>query len=98
MAATQRIRRALYVCLFLAVFAAVSNAQTENSSSISGTVVDSSGGVVPDAIVTIHDPVSRFAAHHFRPFPLALWEETCRSCYNELRSWPATRVSPRRLL
>jgi len=60
MAATQRIRRALYVCLFLAVFAAVSNAQTGNSSSISGTVVDSSGGVVPGAIVTIHDPVSGF--------------------------------------
>ena len=60
MAAIQRIRRALYVCLFLAVFAAVSNAQTGNSSSISGTVVDSSGGVVPDAIVTIHDPVSGF--------------------------------------
>lgn len=60
MAATQRIRRALYVCLFLAVFAAVSNAQTGNSSTITGTVVDSSGGVVPDAIVTIHDPVSGF--------------------------------------
>ena len=60
MAAIQSIRRALYLCLFLAVFAAVSNAQTGNSSSISGTVVDSSGGVLPDAIVTIHDPVSGF--------------------------------------
>lgn len=60
MAATQRIRRALYVCLFLAVFAAVSNAQTGNSSTITGTVVDSSGGVVPGATVTIHDPVSGF--------------------------------------
>ncbi|HEV2313846.1 MAG TPA: TonB-dependent receptor [Candidatus Acidoferrales bacterium] len=60
MAATQRIRGALYVCLFLAVFAAVSNAQTGNSSTITGTVVDSSGGVVPGATVTIHDPVSGF--------------------------------------
>lgn len=60
MAATQRIRRALYVCLFLAVFAAVSSAQTGNSSTITGTVVDSSGGVVPGATVTIHDPVSGF--------------------------------------
>lgn len=60
MAAIQRIHRALYVCLFLAVLAAVSNAQTGNSSTITGTVVDSSGGVVPGAIVTIHDPVSGF--------------------------------------
>ena len=60
MSAIQRIRRALYVCLFLGVFAAVSNAQTGNSSTITGTVVDSSGGVVPGAIVTIHDPVSGF--------------------------------------
>src|SRR5579864_8226629 len=60
MAAIQRIRRALYVCLFLAVFAAVSNAQTGNSSTINGTVTDSTGGVVPGAIITIHDPVSGF--------------------------------------
>lgn len=60
MAAIQRIHRALYVCLFLAVLAAVSNAQTGNSSTITGTVVDSSGGVVPGAIVAIHDPVSGF--------------------------------------
>lgn len=60
MAAIQRIRRALYVCLFLAVFAAVSNAQTGNSSTITGTVTDPTGAVIPGAIVTIHDPVSGF--------------------------------------
>ena len=60
MAAIQRIRRALYVCLFLAVFAAVSNAQTGNSSTISGTVVDPSGAVVANATVSIHDPVSGY--------------------------------------
>ncbi|MFI5126317.1 MAG: carboxypeptidase regulatory-like domain-containing protein [Candidatus Acidiferrales bacterium] len=60
MAAIQRIRRALYVCLFLAVFAAVSNAQTGNSSTISGTVLDSSGAVVANAAVNIHDPVSGY--------------------------------------
>ncbi|MGB6823081.1 MAG: TonB-dependent receptor [Candidatus Acidiferrales bacterium] len=60
MAAIQRIRRALYVCLFLAVFAAVSNAQTGNSSTISGTVVDPSSAVVANAAVSIHDPVSGY--------------------------------------
>ncbi|MGH9864943.1 MAG: carboxypeptidase regulatory-like domain-containing protein, partial [Candidatus Acidiferrales bacterium] len=60
MAAIQRVLRVLYVCLFFVVFAAVANGQTGNSSSISGTVTDSSGGVVPGAIVSIHDPVSGF--------------------------------------
>ena len=60
MAAIQRIRRALCVCLFLAVFAAVSNAQTGNSSTISGTVVDQSGALVANATVNIHDPVSGY--------------------------------------
>ncbi len=35
-------------------------AQTGNSSSISGTVLDPSGAVVADAAVTIHDPVSGY--------------------------------------
>ncbi|MGH7839820.1 MAG: carboxypeptidase regulatory-like domain-containing protein, partial [Candidatus Binataceae bacterium] len=48
------------MCLFFVVFGAVANGQTGNSSSISGTVTDSSGGVVPGAIVSIHDPVSGF--------------------------------------
>jgi Carboxypeptidase regulatory-like domain/TonB-dependent Receptor Plug Domain len=38
----------------------VSYAQTGNSSTISGTVVDPSGGVVGGATVTIHDPVSGY--------------------------------------
>ncbi len=60
MAAIQRVFRVLCVCLSFVILAAVANAQTGNSSSISGTVTDSSGGVVPGAIVTIHDPVSGF--------------------------------------
>jgi len=35
-------------------------AQTGNSSSISGTVLDPSGGTVADAVVTIHNSVSEF--------------------------------------
>jgi hypothetical protein len=38
----------------------VLKAQTGNSSTISGTVIDPSGGVVANATVSIHDPVSGY--------------------------------------
>ena len=37
------------------------NAQSGSSTSVTGTVVDPSGAVVPDATVKIHNPVSGFA-------------------------------------
>ncbi|HZO99031.1 MAG TPA: TonB-dependent receptor [Terriglobia bacterium] len=50
-------------CLFSIVFAAsLSPAQSGgNSTSVTGTVVDPSGAVVPGATVEIHNPVSQFA-------------------------------------
>ncbi len=42
------------------LFAGVAQAQTGNSSTITGTVVDPSGGIVAKAAVTIHDPVSGY--------------------------------------
>jgi len=41
-------------------FAVPARAQTANATSVSGTVVDPSGGVVVNAKVTIHNPVSEF--------------------------------------
>ena len=50
----------LMVCLSVLMLPSAVAAQTGNSSAISGTVVDPSGGLIPDAIVTIHDPVSGY--------------------------------------
>ncbi|MGB6469792.1 MAG: TonB-dependent receptor, partial [Candidatus Acidiferrales bacterium] len=56
----------LFVCLFLAFLGVlsiprISRAQSGgNSSSVSGTVTDPSGAVVPDATVEIQNPVSGF--------------------------------------
>ena len=47
------------VMLLVLWFAAVAGAQTE-SGTVSGTVKDPSGAVVPNAIVTIENPVSGF--------------------------------------
>ena len=44
----------LFFCLSLAA------AQSSTSSTINGTVVDSSGAVVPNAVVAIHNPVSQY--------------------------------------
>ena len=59
----RRILRTLVVVLlltFLFIMASAAMAQTGNSGTISGTVVDPSGKVVVGAIVTIHDPVSEY--------------------------------------
>jgi hypothetical protein len=51
---------AVFVCLCAVFSPGIIYAQTGNSSSVSGTVVDPSGAVVAKAIVTIHDPVSGY--------------------------------------
>jgi hypothetical protein len=48
----------VWLCVFCLPWAVV--AQTGNSSTISGTVLDSSGAVVANAVVSIHDPVSGY--------------------------------------
>ncbi|MGH9703721.1 MAG: carboxypeptidase regulatory-like domain-containing protein [Candidatus Acidiferrales bacterium] len=55
---TPKILFALIVCLGLIAFS--SSAQTGNSSTISGTVTDSTAAVVAGAAVMIHNPVSGF--------------------------------------
>lgn len=46
------------VCLLYAIRTSAQNAG--NSTSVSGTVTDPSGAVIPGATVTIHNPVSQF--------------------------------------
>jgi len=48
----------LVVCLLVA--GSPAKAQTGNAGTISGTVTDPSGGVVANATVTIHNPVSQY--------------------------------------
>ena len=56
----ERLLRGQIVCLSALIFAPMVLAQTAGSGSISGTVTDSSGAVVPNATVTIRNPVSGF--------------------------------------
>ena len=58
MSILQKTSLVLVVCLGAFAFPNMIAAQTGNSSSISGTVVDASGGVVANATVSIHNPVS----------------------------------------
>ena len=51
---------ATFLCAFLASTAPPALAQTGESGTISGTVSDPSGGVVTNATVTIHNPVSAY--------------------------------------
>jgi len=53
--------RAAFVALFILSLSVGAHAQSGSSTSISGNVVDSSGAVVPNAAVEIHNPVSAFA-------------------------------------
>ena len=58
MSGTQRLLLFLVVCV--GVLPSAFAAQTGNSSSISGTVLDPSGATVANAVVTIHNSVSQF--------------------------------------
>src|SRR5450755_76960 len=58
LASYQESLRAAFVVVF--IFSLSLSAQSGNSTSISGNVVDSSGAVVPNAAVEIHNPVSAF--------------------------------------
>jgi hypothetical protein len=63
MSAMSKLKRLLLtatVCLWAISLAAVAHAQTGNSSTISGSVLDPSGAIVASAAVTIHDPVSGY--------------------------------------
>jgi hypothetical protein len=50
----------LIACVGVVILAPVVTAQTAGSASIGGTVTDTSGAVVPNATVTIRNPVSGF--------------------------------------
>jgi hypothetical protein len=52
---------AALVALFCLTLSVAAHAQSGNSTAMSGTVVDSSGAVVANATVEIHNPVSAFA-------------------------------------
>jgi Carboxypeptidase regulatory-like domain/TonB-dependent Receptor Plug Domain len=52
---------AALVALFCLTLSVGGHAQSGNSTAMSGTVVDSSGAVVANATVAIHNPVSAFA-------------------------------------
>ena len=60
MSGLQKSLLLLIVCYCALLLPRVVAAQTGNSSSISGTVLDPSGAVVAKANVTIHDPVSGY--------------------------------------
>jgi hypothetical protein len=55
-----RTLKGLYLAILLAGFAAAANAQTGTSGTINGSIADPSGGVVVNATVTIHNPVSQY--------------------------------------
>jgi hypothetical protein len=57
---TSKFLYVLIVCLCIFATSQSASAQTGNSSTISGTVVDSTGAVIASATVTIHNPVSGF--------------------------------------
>ena len=55
-----RILGVLFFVLPLLALSPGISAQTGNSSTVQGTVTDPSGGVVSNAVVTMHNPVSGF--------------------------------------
>src|SRR5262249_17050755 len=57
---SQRIFPCAFVLCMVCVLAIGAFAQSRNYTSVSGTVVDPSGAVVPDATVEIRNPVSQF--------------------------------------
>ena len=61
LASFQESLRAAFVALFILSLSLGAHAQSGSSTSLSGNVVDSSGAVIPNAAVEIHNPVSAFA-------------------------------------
>jgi hypothetical protein len=58
------IRSSAFLLLHLTsilLFSLSLEAQTGNSTSINGSVLDSSGAIIPGAVVEIHNPVSQFS-------------------------------------
>jgi len=61
LASYKKSRLATFLVVFLSAFGIHAYAQSGgNSGSISGTVLDPTGAVVPNATVEIHNPVSHF--------------------------------------
>jgi len=61
LASSKKSLQAAFIALFCLAYAVGGSAQSgANSGSITGTVVDSSGAVVPNATVEIHNPVSAY--------------------------------------
>jgi hypothetical protein len=60
LASYKKAFRTAFTALFFLAFGLAAYAQSGNSSSVSGTVVDPSGAVVPNATVEIHNPISGF--------------------------------------
>jgi hypothetical protein len=58
MSGLQKVYSVVVVCLCVFIFPCVIAAQTGNSASISGVVLDSSGSAVAGATVSLHNPVS----------------------------------------
>ncbi|MGA9039982.1 MAG: carboxypeptidase regulatory-like domain-containing protein [Terriglobales bacterium] len=61
LASYKKSLHAAFAVLFVLTLSLGANAQSGSSTSIHGTVVDSSGAVVANATVEIHNPVSAFA-------------------------------------
>ena len=87
----QFLRSILFSLLILVCSAAFSRLDAQsNSGSISGTVTDSTGAVIPGAVVSVQNPVSTYArsattdgAGHFRfsnlpfnPYHLTVTKDT----------------------
>ncbi|HSS95808.1 MAG TPA: carboxypeptidase-like regulatory domain-containing protein, partial [Terriglobales bacterium] len=53
-------RKLVYSAISVFFYLSFAAAQSSTSSTINGTVVDSSGAVVPNAVVEIHNLVSQF--------------------------------------
>ena len=61
-------RIAAALCLMVLASARFSKAQGANSTSVSGTILDPSGAAVPNATVTMENPVSGFERRRHRRF------------------------------
>jgi Carboxypeptidase regulatory-like domain/TonB-dependent Receptor Plug Domain len=61
LASYKKSLRAAFLAVFYLGLGLSAYAQSGSSTSVTGTVVDPSGAVVPNAVVEIHNPVSGFA-------------------------------------